>query len=107
MSIPAAPSGTDVPSVTLAGSTRLAGPITAADVAIKDLGTCLLPSPVVGHLGESAVAFVGAAEKVLVDDRLSVLRTHAEQPTALPAFELAGPRNKIFFDPRTVACGIV
>ncbi len=29
------------------------------------------------------------------------------QATALPAFELAGPRNKIFFDPRTVGCGIV
>jgi 6-phosphofructokinase 1 len=25
----------------------------------------------------------------------------------LPAFELAGPRNKILFDPRTVGCGIV
>lgn len=103
----AAPSDIDVPSVTLAGSTALAGAITAADVAIKDLGKCLLPSPVVGHLGESAVAFVGAAEKVLVDDRWSVLRTHAERATALPAFELAGPRNKIFFDPRTLGCGIV
>ncbi len=50
---------TDVPSVTLSGSTALAGPITSADTAIKDLGRCLLPSPVVAHLGESAVAFVG------------------------------------------------
>ncbi len=97
----------DAPTVTLSGSTALAGAITSADVAITDLGTCLLPSPVVGHLGESAVAFVGAAEKVLVDDRLSVLRANAAQATALPAFELAGPRNKIFFDPRTLGCGIV
>jgi 6-phosphofructokinase 1 len=95
------------PSVKLSGSTALAGPITAADVAIKDLGKCLLPSPVVAHLGESAVAYVGAAEKVLVDDRLSVARAHAGQLAELPAFELAGPRNKIFFDPRTVGCGIV
>jgi len=97
----------DVPSITVAGSTAFAGAITAADVAIKDLGSCLLPSPVVRHLGEDAVAFVGGAEKVLVDDRLSVMRTHQTQVTTLPAFELAGPRNKIFFDPRTVGCGIV
>jgi 6-phosphofructokinase 1 len=95
------------PSVKLSGSTALAGPITAADVAIKDLGKCLLPSPVVAHLGESAVAFVGAAEKVLVDDRMSVARTYRDRIDELPAFELAGPRNKIFFDPRTVGCGIV
>jgi 6-phosphofructokinase 1 len=95
------------PAVKLSGSTALAGPINATDVAIKDLGKCLLPSPVVAHLGEGAVVYVGAAEKVLVDDRLSVIRTHAAQAATLPAFELAGPRNKIFFDPRTVGCGIV
>jgi 6-phosphofructokinase 1 len=95
------------PAVKLSGSTAVAGSITAADVQVKDLGKCLLPSPVVAHLGESAVVFVGNAEKVLVDDRMSVLRTHAAQATALPAFELAGPRNKVFFDPRTVGCGIV
>lgn len=95
------------PAVKLSGSTAVAGSITAADVQVKDLGKCLLPSPVVAHLGESAVVYVGNAEKVLVDDRMSVLRTHAAQATALPAFELAGPRNKVFFDPRTVGCGIV
>lgn len=95
------------PAVKLSGSTALAGHITAADVVIRDLGKCLLPSPVVAHLGESAVVFVGAAEKVLVDDRMSVMRTHSGQIAELPAFELAGPRNKIFFDPRTVGCGIV
>ncbi|HEY5930693.1 MAG TPA: ATP-dependent 6-phosphofructokinase [Burkholderiales bacterium] len=100
-------SNDSAPAVKLSGSTALAGPIAAGDVAIKDLGKCLLPSPVVAHLGEAAVVFVGGAEKVLVDDRMSVLRANAAQATALPAFELAGPRNKIFFDPRTVGCGIV
>ena len=95
------------PAVKLSGSTALAGHITAQDVAVRDLGKCLLPSPVVAHLGESAVVFVGSAEKVLVDDRMSVIRANSSQATALPAFELAGPRNKVFFDPRTVGCGIV
>ncbi|HXF15914.1 MAG TPA: ATP-dependent 6-phosphofructokinase [Burkholderiales bacterium] len=94
-------------AVTLSGSTALAGPITAADVRIKDLGKCLLPSPVVAHLGESAVMFAGAAEKVLVDDRMSVFGDNVARAGNVPAFELAGPRDKVFFDPRTVGCGIV
>src|SRR5258708_10170714 len=107
MSALASASGANAPYVRLSGSTALAGYITAADVAIKDLGKCLLPAPVVAHLGESAVVYVGAAEKVRVDDRMSVIRAHAAHATTLPAFELAGPRNKVFFDPRTVGCGIV
>src|SRR5262245_22570025 len=103
----AAAPASPAPSAKLSGSTALAGPIAAADVAIKVLGKCLLPSPVVAHLGEAAVVYVGAAEKVLVDDRVSVVRAHAAQAPVLPAFELAGPRHKIFFDARTVGCGIV
>jgi 6-phosphofructokinase 1 len=85
----------------------LVGQITQADVAVKDLGKCLLPSPVAAHLGETAMTYVGAAEKVLVDDRQARFAASGGDPAALPAFELAGPRNKIFFDPRTVRCGIV
>jgi 6-phosphofructokinase 1 len=92
--------------VRAAGPGRLPGRITAADVAIKDLGRCRLPSPVAAHLDEKALHFVGEADKVLVEDCLSQLPARAE-PGALPAFELAGPRNRIFFDPRTVRCGIV
>jgi 6-phosphofructokinase 1 len=76
------------------------------DLAIETLGRCLLPSPVARHLGEQAVQFVGAADKVLLDDALSTVGG-AAVPAELPAFELAGPRDRIFFDPRTVACGIV
>jgi 6-phosphofructokinase 1 len=81
--------------------------LTPADVAVKDLGKCLLPSPVAAHLGEGAMLFVGAADKVLVDDRMSHLGGIAGNVSEQPAFELAGPRNRIFFDPRTVRCGIV
>jgi len=81
--------------------------LTPQDVSIDILGRCLLPSPVAGHLGERGVHFVGAADKVLLDDRLSGVGKAGADPAALPAFELAGPRDKIFFDPRTVRCGIV
>ena len=90
-----------------AASMRPLRRITAEDVAIRDLGKCRLPSPVAAHLGETAMHFVGEADKVLVDDCLSSLGAHASQLGALPAFELAGPRNKIFFDPRTLRAGIV
>ena len=83
------------------------GRLTPDDVAIDILGRCLLPSPVANHLGERGVHFVGAADKVLLDDSLSGLRRAAADIAAQPGFELAGPRDKIFFDPRTVRCGIV
>jgi 6-phosphofructokinase 1 len=85
----------------------LPGPLSAADMAIKDLGPCLLPSPVAQHLGETNLHYVGTADKVLVSDNLHYLKGFEGSPADMPALELAGPRNKIFFDPRTVRCGIV
>lgn len=100
------PSSSTVPDVVkVQGPPGLAGRITRADVAIKDLGKCNFASPVATHLGETAMHYVGEADKVLVNDVLSQVGAHALAD--LPAFELAGPRNKIFFDPRTVRCGIV
>jgi 6-phosphofructokinase 1 len=77
------------------------------DLAIDTLGRCLLPSPVTRHLGERGVKFVGEADKVLFDDSISSLSQAAADPKSLPAFELAGPRDRIFFDPATLRCGIV
>jgi 6-phosphofructokinase 1 len=83
------------------------GSITARDVAIKDLGTCRFPSPAAAHLGEGAMHFVGEADKVLVNDHVSQLPTAPELLKQLPAFELAGPRNRVFFEPSRVRAGIV
>lgn len=77
-----------------------------SEVAIKALGECRYPSPVAQHLGESALAFVGEADKVLVNDRLSEVQGTVDG-AQLAAFELAGPRDRIYFDPSTVRCGIV
>jgi 6-phosphofructokinase 1 len=81
--------------------------LTPADLAITDLGTCKYPSPVAGILGERAMHYVGEADKVLLDDRLSYLGTHRGLIAEMPAFELAGPRDRIFFDPAKMTCGIV
>lgn len=83
------------------------GGVTRSDVRIRDLGRCTYPSPVASHLGDSAMVYVGAADQVLVNDQLSQLPRDPEALAALPAFELAGPRNRIFFDPTKVRAGIV
>ena len=89
--------------------------VRAEELAVPVLGPCVLPSPVATHLGSNAMTFVGAADKVLLDDSVSgLLAARARAGGArggdevdLPAFELAGPRDRIFFDPATVRCGIV
>jgi 6-phosphofructokinase 1 len=81
--------------------------LTPADLAITDLGVCRHPSPVSGILGERAMHYVGEADRVLLDDRLSYLGTHRGLIAELPAFELAGPRNRIFFEPGKMGVGIV
>lgn len=83
------------------------GGVTRADVAISDLGRCKYESPVAHHLGEGAMLFVGEADKVLVNDRLSQLPKDSNLLAELPAFELAGPRNRVFFEPGKVRAGIV
>ncbi len=81
--------------------------IHAADLAIKDLGPCRIVSPIAELLGEKAMHYVGEADKVLLDDRLSNLGTNRVLIAEMPAFELAGPRNRIFYDLTTLRCGIV
>ena len=79
--------------------------VEASDLEIKTLGPCRYESPVATRLGQAALHHVGRAERVLLDDRFS--RVIAAGYSALPTFELAGPRNRIFFDPTKLRCGIV
>lgn len=81
--------------------------LTPEDVTIPVLGHCVYPSPVAAHLGERALLFVGEADRVPVDDHLSTLLKHRDSLDELPSFELAGPRNNIFFEPEKVVAGIV
>ena len=85
----------------------MASSLTVDDLAIDDLGACRFPSPVAGILGERALHYVGEADRILLDDRLSALGTHRGLIAERPAFELAGPRDRIFFDPTGLGCGIV
>lgn len=88
-------------------ATQILKSVSAEEVAVKVLGKCLLPSPVAEHLGDKAMHFVGKADKVLLNDCVSQIDVESLANDRAVAFELAGPRNKIFFDPRDVRCGIV
>jgi 6-phosphofructokinase 1 len=79
-----------------------------ADLHVKALGPCRYRSPLLARLGERALHHVGAADRVLLDDRYSsVDAAGADGLADLPTFELAGPRDRIFFDPTQLRCGIV
>ncbi|HEX3773729.1 MAG TPA: 6-phosphofructokinase, partial [Polyangiaceae bacterium] len=81
--------------------------VVASDLEIGILGQCEYPSPLADRLSQAAVHYVGQADRVLLDDRLSRVAEHREDFRRAPAFELAGPRHRVFFEPEKLRCGIV
>jgi len=71
------------------------------DFTIARLGECRVPSPMVG------ARFVPDNDRVLYHSKLDDLEAWLEKGAAPPSMEAAGPREKLFFDPATLACGIV
>ena len=74
-----------------------------ADVnfAISKLGECRIPSPMKG------VHFVTDDENVLYHGKLQELESYLRDGKAPPHFEIAGPRERIYFDASKLKCGIV
>jgi len=68
---------------------------------ITQLGECRIPSPMAG------VRFVRDDEHGLVHSDLREMKRFLEERTEPPSMELAGPREKIYFDPSRLKCGIV
>jgi len=71
------------------------------DFTITRLGECRITSPM------SGVRFTRDDERVLYHARLEDLKPWIDKRVDLPAMEAAGPREKIFFEPSQLACGIV
>jgi 6-phosphofructokinase 1 len=71
------------------------------DFSIPRLGDCRIPSPL------SGVRFTRDDERVLYHGRLEDLRSWVEKCSEPPSLEAAGPRERLFFDPSKLACGIV
>ena len=74
--------------------------------AIASLGPCLLPSPLT-RSGQIDAYFRSDDERILCDDTFASFQKALAQKETPPSFEVAGPREKIFFDPRRTRAGIV
>jgi 6-phosphofructokinase 1 len=90
------------------------GRVVGSDLEIKVLGPCRYPSPLADRLkgAGAALHYVGQADRVLLDDRLSAVTAEGDggarpDPRRAPAFELAGPRDRIYFDTTKLRCGVV
>ena len=68
---------------------------------ITKLGECRFPSPMAG------LRFVRDEEKGLVHSNPGEIKRFLEEGKEPPSMELAGPREKIYFDPSKLKCGIV
>jgi len=73
----------------------------AKDFTIQRLGDCTVPSPM------SGIRFTKDDEHVLLHSDLNEIKKRLDAGIEPPRFESAGPREKIFFDPATLNCGIV
>jgi len=71
------------------------------DFTISRLGECRIPSPM--QTGQ----FVGDDELVLYHDKVAEVKADIQSGKEPPRFETAGPREKIYFDPSKLKCGIV
>jgi 6-phosphofructokinase 1 len=71
------------------------------DFTIARLGECRFHSPLTG------VRFTRDDERVLYHTRLEDVKAWIAKGADPPAMEVAGPREKLFFEPSQLACGIV
>lgn len=79
------------------------------DLAIPSLGERRVPSPLLlnEESGDEIADFVSDEYRLLVDVDLESFRRHAAEGTEPPAFEKAGPRKMMYFDPTKVRVAIV
>jgi 6-phosphofructokinase 1 len=71
------------------------------DLTISRLGECRIPSPMTG------IQFVSDSDNVLYHSDQRKIKEFLGAGEDLPFFEMAGPREKIYFDPSKLKCGIV
>jgi len=68
---------------------------------ISKLGECRVPSPM------EDIQFVSDEEHVLYSSNMKEIKSFFDADKIPPFFEKAGPREKVYFDPSKLKCGIV
>jgi len=71
------------------------------DFQIEKLGECRIPSPL------SGVHFVDDDERISYHSNPKEIEVCWDARAEIPSFEVAGPRQKIYFDPSKLKAGIV
>src|ERR1700687_2300097 len=71
------------------------------DFETDGLGECKFVSPF------RAIRFMDASKRVLFRTDIDELREQLRAGVDPPAFEMAGPRERIYFNPGELRCGIV
>jgi 6-phosphofructokinase 1 len=71
------------------------------DFDINELGECKIPSPLRSNY------FMDTSKRLLFRTDIDELRAQMRAGIDPPAFELAGPRERIYFNPGALRCGIV
>lgn len=83
--------------------------LTREDVTIQNLGPCRIESPLSAYMNDEAreKLFVKDSDGVLIDGTVNRENPGLCLDPRVATFELAGPREKIYFDPSKTRCGIV
>jgi 6-phosphofructokinase 1 len=71
------------------------------DFTIQNLGECTIKSPM------KEMRFTEDSKHILFHSELNAIQSYLEKGSIPPSFEAAGPREKVFFDPADLSCGIV
>ncbi len=74
------------------------------DTDITSLGKAGIASPLLCGTSQS---FIADEDRILVNIHASDIAAIANKKVAPPTFELAGPREKIYFDPSKLRCALV
>ncbi len=77
------------------------------DPTIESLGEAKIPSPILSEkIAGQAQYFVSDDDLISISVKPAEIARKVSQGIALPAFELAGPRRNIYFDPSKLRCAI-
>lgn len=73
-----------------------------SDLQVEKLGECKINTPM-----KQSIFINDDEDRIIFTSNLKELKPYIEVCGEIPCFEMAGPRDKIFFDPSKISCGIV
>ena len=95
--------------MTKKSSNNITEETTTPDFSIERLGTPHYDSPLITHLEGKlgATGFINDNERIVFDPRIEHIKQDISEGKDPPSMEVAGPREKIFFNPSDVRAAIV